>query len=161
MLLGILSDTHNRLERTARAVEQLHQAGIQTLIHCGDITHPDILALFTGWPTYFVQGNNDDDEQLRQCWKSMNHLFYLQTGAIIELEGKRIAVTHGHLYREVQNLLQQQPDYLLSGHTHISHDKMMQATRCINPGALHRASEYTVATLDLITNQLQFLPVPT
>lgn len=160
MLLGIISDTHNRLERTTRAVQQLHDAGIETLVHCGDITHPDILALFTGWPTYFVMGNNDDDAQLRQTWKLMNHLYYLQHGSIINLAGKRLAVTHGHLYRETQDLLRQEPDYLLSGHTHVAEDKIIQKTRCINPGALHRAAEYSVATLNLVTNQLQFLPVP-
>lgn len=159
MLLGIISDTHNRLERTTKAVQQLQDAGIETLVHCGDICHHDILALFTGWPTYFVMGNNDDDAELRHILGLMNHLTYLHRGSIIELAGKRIAVTHGHLYKEMQNLISQEPDYLLSGHTHVAHDEWIQNTRSINPGALHRASEYSVATLNLVTNQLQFLPV--
>lgn len=159
MLLGIISDTHNRLERTARAVQLLQDAGIETLIHCGDISHPDILALFTGWPTYFVMGNNDDDAELRHALTLMNHLTYLHRGDIIELAGKRIAITHGHLYREMQALMMQEPDYMLSGHTHVAHDELTRNIRCINPGALHRASEYSVAILNLVTNQLQFLPV--
>ena len=159
MLIGIISDTHDRLERTARAVKLFEAARMETIIHCGDITDQSILALFAGTPTFFVMGNNDDDAELRQASKLMDHLHYLQGGAVIELAGKRIGVTHGHLHRVVSELIRQTPDYLLSGHTHCAHNQMHQGIRCINPGALHRASEYSIATLNLVTDDLQFLPV--
>ena len=43
MILGILSDTHDRLARTERAVAALVAAGADALIHCGDLTGPDIV----------------------------------------------------------------------------------------------------------------------
>jgi len=159
MLIGIISDTHDRLTRTAQAVKLLHEAQVETIIHCGDICGSDILALFAGTPTYCVMGNNDDDAELRQADELMDHLHYLQQGGIIELGGKRIGITHGHLYRVVNDLLQQKPHYLLSGHTHCATNEMHQGVQCINPGALHRASEYSVATLHLLTDELRFLPV--
>lgn len=160
MLIGIISDTHDRLARTAQAVKLLNEAQVETIIHCGDICEPDILALFAGTPTYGVLGNNDNDVELSSASKTMDHFRYLQLGTVIELAGKRIGVTHGHLHRVLTELIRQKPDYLLSGHTHCASNEMHQGIHCINPGALHRASEYSVATLNLITDELRFLPVP-
>ena len=42
MLIGILSDTHNEAERTQRAVGLLHDRGATVLIHCGDISEPEM-----------------------------------------------------------------------------------------------------------------------
>jgi uncharacterized protein len=160
MFIGIISDTHDRLARTTRAVKLLDEAQVEAIIHCGDICGTDILALFAGTPLYYVMGNNDDDAELRSASKVMENLHYLHQGAIIELAGKRIGVTHGHLHRVVSDLIRQKPDYLLSGHTHFATNEMHQGIHCINPGALHRASEYSVATFDLLTDELRFLPVP-
>lgn len=160
MLIGIISDTHDRLARTTQAVKLLNEAQVEAIIHCGDICGTDILALFADTPMYYVMGNNDDDAELRSGSKVMEHLHYLGQGGIIELAGKRIGVTHGHLHRVVSDLIRQKPDYLLSGHTHCATNEMDQGVHCINPGALHRAGEYSVATLNLVTDDLLFLPVP-
>ncbi|HQR06236.1 MAG TPA: YfcE family phosphodiesterase [Gemmatales bacterium] len=160
MLVGIISDTHDRLARTTSASKLLHESQVEAIIHCGDICSFDILALFAGTPLYFVMGNNDDDVELRQASQQMEHLHYLNQGAVIELAGKHIGVTHGHLYRVVNELLNQKPDYLFSGHTHHATNEMNQGVHCINPGALHRASEYSIATLNLLTDELRFLRVP-
>jgi hypothetical protein len=69
-------------------------------------------------------------------------------------------VTHGHLYKEYRQLLDANPDYLLTGHSHVASDMRECATRFINPGALHRASSYTVALLNLADDSLRFLTVP-
>ena len=59
MLIGILSDTHNQTKRTAAAIQLLHAEGAEVLIHCGDLTDPDIVGICTKLPCYFVFGNND------------------------------------------------------------------------------------------------------
>lgn len=61
MLIGIVSDTHNHLERTVVAVELLRSEGAEALIHCGDLTGPEVVALCGKIPAYFVFGNNDDN----------------------------------------------------------------------------------------------------
>ena len=137
----------------------LEKAHVEAVIHCGDICDQDILALFAGTPLYYVMGNNDDDAELRQAAQQLDQFQYLQLGSVIDLAGKRLGVTHGHVQRVVNDLIRQAPDYLLSGHTHCATDERLYGIRCINPGALHRAGEYSVATLNLITDELQFLPV--
>ena len=53
----------------------------------------------------------------------------------------------------------QEHDYLLHGHTHVRRDERVGKVRIINPGALHRAREKTVAVLDTDTDRLTFVRV--
>src|SRR5689334_347842 len=98
MLLGILSDTHDRLARTQLAVELLQAEGAEALVHCGDLTGADVLTVCSALPCHFVFGNNDSDN-VRRLERAAE-----QTGAVclgwggeIELAGKRIGVVHGHM----------------------------------------------------------------
>ena len=84
----------------------------------------------------------------------------LEWGGSFELAGKRVGVVHGHLSSDLRRVLSDRPDYLLSGHSHLAHDIREGSVRKINPGALYRAREFSVALLDLKTDVLQFLPVP-
>ncbi len=160
MLLGILSDTHDQRERTRRAVELLVERGAQSLVHCGDFVDPMIVPICAALPLYFVFGNNDADvvPLLRETGR-LTGAVCLEWGGLVELAGKRIAVTHGHMRTDVRQLSQSSPDYFLSGHSHFALDHREGACRWINPGALHRADEYTVALLNLQTDELAFLKV--
>ena len=160
MRLGILSDTHNQLERTRRAVELLIRGGAEVLIHCGDFTRPDILAACSSLPCYFVFGNNDGDNvaELRRVGGQVGAVC-LEWGDVIELGGKRIGVTHGDMRIDVKRVLAQVPDYLLSGHSHVANDFYDGAVRRINPGALHRAEHHSVVILDLERDSVEFLLV--
>jgi uncharacterized protein len=160
MKIGILSDTHDRLDRTIDAVALLIAAGAEKLFHCGDFTQPDIVTVCGQRPCYVVFGNNDDDlPGIRRATRETNGLC-LEWGGEVTMAGKRIAMTHGHFHKDVRRLLEAKPDYFLSGHSHIPDDHWEESVRRINPGALHRAEKYTVALLDLATDELQFLEVP-
>lgn len=160
MRIGIISDTHDQLERTERAVGQLRDAGAEVLVHCGDFVEPDIVRACAVLPLYFVFGNNDCDTvpYLRQAGAAVGATC-LGWGGVFELEGKRIGVTHGHLTTDLKTVLQQAPDYLFTGHSHQRDDRREGTLRRINPGALHRAQSYSVAILNLATDELEFLDV--
>ncbi len=161
MLLGILSDSHDQLDRTRRAVELLQQAGVEALIHCGDLVSPEIVQACAVLPFYFVFGNGDSrtTTELELAAQSL-HATCLGLGGVVELGGKRVGVVHSHLDGEVRRVLAAAPDYLLTGHSHIAHDLREGPLRRINPGALHRASTFTVALLELSTDKLEFIEVP-
>ena len=59
MKIGILSDTHNHRRNTEVALAALRERGAERLIHCGDLTTPEVIYLFAGWPVTFVLGNMD------------------------------------------------------------------------------------------------------
>jgi putative phosphoesterase len=156
MLLGILSDTHGKLPATAAAVELLKSKGCEYYIHCGDVGSEDVLDHLAGLRSAFVFGNNDFDRHVFQTYARALGIVCLGTHGTLELGGRRVAVTHGDDPGLMRALLAGNPDYLLTGHSHVSHDSRHHQTRLINPGALYRASVKSVATLDLATDQLAF-----
>ena len=146
MRLGVLSDTHDELARTRHAVHLVSAAGAEALIHCGDLTTPAILAACAVLPFWFVLGNHDADTvpALRQAATKLGTVC-LGWGGVIELAGCRIGVAHGHLTTDLRRVLAGRPNFLLTGHSHIPSDTTADGVRRINPGALHRADEFTVA----------------
>lgn len=155
MRIGILSDTHDQRERAARAVARLVEEGAEALVHCGDLTGPDVVYELAVRPCYVVLGNCDDDEpSLRHAVQAVGGT-WLGLGGTFEADGKTLAVTHGHDPRTVRALLADAPDYQFQGHTHVAADARAGPTRRINPGALHRAPEFTVALLEINTDTLR------
>jgi putative phosphoesterase len=163
MRIGILADTHSQLARVTDAVERLERSGARALFHCGDLLDVEVAIRCLELPAYFVFGNNDRDR------KRIAEAIFRRGGTLlgengeggeVELGGKRIAMTHGHLKTEVRRLLAGRPDYLLVGHSHKKSDSRAGSTRIINPGALHRAIPWSVALLDLGTDHLEFLELP-
>ena len=157
MLVGILSDTHDRFAAMKAAVELLQAQGAQYFIHCGDVGGEHMLDLLAGLPAAFVWGNNDYDRlELQRYADKLGITCYGNFGQF-ELDGKRFALLHGDDLRARQRVITEQTDdYLLQGHTHLRQDQRFGQVRCINPGALHRAREKTVALLDTQSDQLSF-----
>ena len=57
MHIGIISDTHNDIEATERALEILAARNVGILVHAGDINSPRMLEFFKGLDCYIVLGN--------------------------------------------------------------------------------------------------------
>jgi uncharacterized protein len=60
---------------------------------------------------------------------------------------------------DVRRVLAAHPDYFLSGHSHFPSEQLVGSVRRIDPGALHRANEFTVAMLELGSGDLKVLHV--
>lgn len=173
MILGILSDTHGRQQRTARAIRILRGLGAEAFVHCGDIGGVDVLAEFAGLRTWFVWGNIDVlDPTLARYAESLGLQPPEEIPTRIELGGRSLAVYHGHephftrLLRQIERCdfgaftgLVNGADYVLYGHTHTAADARFEGVRMINPGALQRVAVHTVATLDLARDELAFWEV--
>lgn len=160
MIVGILSDTHNRADAMSAAIELLRGRGARFVIHCGDVGTEHVLDYLAGLNSAFVWGNNDWDRlELQRYAQHLGITCYGSFGEF-ELGGKRFALIHGDDFKLKQRLLaEQRHDYLLQGHTHIPADTRVGRVRCINPGALYRAKRKTVALLNTETDELTFLPV--
>ena len=61
MRIGIVSDTHGNRLMVNRALAELRDSGITTVLHCGDIDDSETVALFRGFNAHFVFGNCDGD----------------------------------------------------------------------------------------------------
>lgn len=148
MLIGVLSDSHGRAERTGRAVQLLRQRGAELLLHLGDIETEAVLEELAGHTARIVFGNCDWPVEpltshARRLGIEVDHpVGRLETG------GKTVVFTHGHEERHLKAAIEQGATYLLRGHSHTMTDEQIGSTRMLNPGALHRASRYTVLLLD-------------
>lgn len=170
MIVGLLSDTHGRVERCQRAIELLKRLGAEAFIHSGDVGGEAVLDQLVGLQAWFVWGNTDSASAEEERYAASLGLSVPPEPPLrLTLDGKRLQVFHGHeatfeaLERRV---LREAPppaidaDYVIHGHTHVVRDEKIGQVRWINPGALHRASTPTVATLDLEIDELIFWRAP-
>jgi len=161
MLIGILSDTHDRIDAAAAGIDALRAAGAAHYLHCGDVGGEGVLDLLAGLPAAFVWGNTDWDRAGLQRYAETLGIQCFGNLGEIELGGKLIALTHGDDARAVRRVLDgQRHDYLLLGHSHVKSDTCTGTVRVINPGALHRVREKTVATLDTESDLVRFITIP-
>ncbi|RME37988.1 MAG: YfcE family phosphodiesterase [Planctomycetota bacterium] len=154
MLIGILSDTHGQARATREAVALFDREGVEHIIHCGDVCGTAVFDELVGRPVSFVWGNMDDpDEPLLRYLETVGLTPPSAVPLRLDLDGKRLAVFHGHerAFAQADRL---DVDYVLHGHTHRLRDERIDGKRFINPGALHRARRKTVATLDLSADRL-------
>jgi putative phosphoesterase len=160
MRIGILSDSHDRVEAMAAGMKVLRENGAEMYFHCGDVGGQRVLDLMAGVKAVFVWGNTDWDRQALERYAADLGIECRGDLAELQLEGKTIAMTHGHDHQIMRRILRgTDHDYLLHGHTHMARDDRAGRLRVINPGALHRAAKKTVALLDLATDELRFFPV--
>ena len=160
MVIGILSDSHDKIPALQAAIKVLLANGAQMLIHCGDLGGEQAIDCLAGHDAAFVWGNCDWDRRGLDEYARSVGVRCLGTGGCLDLDGKRVCVTHGDEPPTIQRLLADpETNYLLMGHTHQRRDERVGHVRVINPGALHRANVKTVALLDLTNDRLTVLEV--
>jgi predicted phosphodiesterase len=158
MRLGIIANTFNATDTVARAAELLLDCGAEMIVHCGDVGGRGVLDVLGRYDAAFIWGERDRDrmELLRHAQR-LDLPCYGILGSL-ELDGKRVALCHGDDAALKKRLLdEQQHEYLLIGHPTTRGDQRMGATRVICPGSLQTEGERTVALLDLLSDELQFL----
>lgn len=158
MKIGILSDTHDNVPMTLKALETFKAEGVERLLHCGDLTSESIIALFEGWQVTFADGNMDLNTPSLDAAARAIGMQPLRTLFNLTLDGFSVALTHGHM--NLSGLINAQTyRYVLHGHTHARRDTTIGKTRVINPGALggRKMQTRSVAVLDLATDQLTFI----
>ncbi len=127
--IGVISDTHDRLDKVREVVALFNRLKPDRVVHCGDVVAPFVLRELAGltMPLVAVCGNCDGD-RLALKEKSEELGFSLQEGPFgFELGGKRIIVTHKPLSPAPDC------DFYLHGHTHkLRHEGNRPVI--INPG---------------------------
>ncbi|HMO64224.1 MAG TPA: YfcE family phosphodiesterase [Verrucomicrobiota bacterium] len=151
MRIGVVSDTHSNVSTAQDAVRMLESLDVERVLHCGDIGSAAVVALFARWPSEFVFGNCDttNRDELTAAIEALGHVCHGEFGAL-ELAGRRIALLHSHDGRRFQNALASgEWDLVCYGHTHVAAVDRHGETLALNPGALHRARQYSVAVVEL------------
>ena len=160
MKIGVLSDTHDRHDMVALALQALKAEGAELLLHCGDITSVDTVRLFEGDTIHFVYGNCDyDHKTLTAAIGEVGGEVHDPFGSL-EFDGRKIAWSHGHRPEVVRELINSGDyDFVFHGHTHVVRKEVIGSTTVINPGALHRAAPKTCGVLDTESGEWELLTV--
>jgi uncharacterized protein len=156
--LGILSDSHGRADTTRAAVALLLERGCSLLLHLGDLGSEAVIDELVGNNARIVLGNCDDDDLGR--YAELVGVRNDHPAGRLEIDGRSLVFTHGHIEELMRNAVRNGVDYLLHGHTHEARDDRVGRCRIINPGALHRAARYTAAVLEPAIDRLEFIEVP-
>lgn len=158
MKIAILSDTHNNINNSQLARKKIEDSGIDTIIHCGDLTDPRIMDYFGEFRIYLVYGNGDYPHEIKQqiSWYRDDNLS--ADFIDLDLNGKQFYVTHGHDHWRLNTAVESgKYNYVLHGHTHRFRDEWIGKTRVINPGALggRKLEMRSFVFLDLETDKLE------
>jgi len=162
MTVGILSDTHGACVITQAVAEQMLQASVEAVFHCGDFGGTKILKILSAVfsplkiPIFAVLGNVDGTPVAVPEGVELLGRF-----GTIDWHGKKIALLHGDDQKKLQQtVLSGEFDFVFSGHLHTVHDYTKDKTRCINPGSvvLGRGSPDSFALLDLNSGALTIKP---
>lgn len=129
MKIGLVSDTHDEV------LASLHETleGVDEILHAGDVCGQDALAeIETIAPVTAVHGNMD-----RRLLADE-----LPPELLLDREGIRIALVHGHRLRQsrvLDDLIEKyrviRPDLVVFGHTHEPLSRRWEGTRYVNPGS--------------------------
>lgn len=151
-LYVIISDTHGDIYTAKKVIARYPQ--IDGLIHLGDY-YKDAHIIKSHYPelnVIMVPGNCD-------------FVFDTPTDSVFEVEGKRILITHGHLYNVksgLENLerkaVNDDIDLVLFGHTHCPLHECRSNISFVNPGSIGYPKGFsspTYALLEVSKNGLE------
>ena len=166
--IGLLSDSHGRPDPTRRAIELLLAHDVQLLLHLGDVGSTEVIdALAAADPTtgkqieaHLVFGNTDWDTTALTRYAQDIGVTVDHPSGHLAFDGVELIFCHGHERQPMKQAIAKGTRYLCHGHTHQASDTHEGRTRIINPGALHRARQYSVALLETESDTLTFYPVP-
>jgi len=125
MKIGILSDTHTKVNLTKITIDFLLEQGVEFLIHAGDIVEPEILELLahSGVRYVAVYGNND-----AHLVKYHNDYNLVQEPHYFKLAGTTFKLMHLPFY------MTPDAEVVIFGHTHQFEVEFTKGTLYLNSG---------------------------
>lgn len=151
MKILLFSDSHGFANNIIKAVSK--NKDVDLIIHLGDFVRDveNISSSIEGIRIEMVSGNND--------WN-----FKFPTEKIIEIEGKKLFLTHGHKYNvksNYQKLInkgkEMKVDAIFFGHTHIAEEIYCDNIMVLNPGSVGApmlGHKKTFSVIELTKNKL-------
>lgn len=152
MIIGLISDTHDRLPLIERAIERLKEERVILVLHAGDYISPFTAKPFANLdaPIIGVFGNNcAETETLSRVYSEVGADLRGYFAEVKE-DGLRIALTHGHIKSEMDKAMGGGYDVVVMGHSHRASVREENSILVINPGEVcgYLTGNSTVAFLD-------------
>ncbi len=163
MKIGVMSDSHDNLDKIRTAVAVFVDRKVEVLLHAGDFCSPFVFREMEQLKErkvkmYGVFGNNDGDRVL--LVKNAGDFCTLRDGIMkLELDGRKIALMH---YPDAAEDMFASGNYdlVVYGHTHREVIKGGDK-RLLNPGATsgYLVDRATVAIVDLSDLSIEIVAI--
>ena len=178
MKIGILSDTHDDIDNTNKAIDIFQKNDVKAVIHAGDIISPPVITEFyrlteKGVKLFGIFGNNDGEKRgLKNAFEKVGGELLGDIGKI-ELDGLKFCIYHGQDLKKKEKIIKSRKfDVFVFGHTHTKHPKgvdteIINDTIVLNPGTAHSVAktfasdtqyfgESSIMVFDTTTKQFKF-----
>jgi len=171
LLVGIMSDTHDRLPLVDKAVKKLEEEKVDLVLHAGDYISPFVIPHFKPFKGKFIGvfGNNDGDHEFLKRRFSEFGLEIRGVFAEVKVDGLRIALLHGGepgsppgASELLKSLVESECyDVVIHGHVHDAKAYKKGKTLIINPGEVcgYLTGKSTIAVLNTKTLDVKILPL--
>lgn len=162
MKVGIISDTHDNLPMTDKAIETLNREGAEIVLHAGDYVAPFTVIRFKQLRAKLIGvfGNNDGDhELLKKRFADIKTAEIRGNFAEVKVEGLKIALLHGE-EGLLQSLIDSQGyDVVVHGHSHDARVYKKGKTLVINPGEVcgYLSGKSTIVILNTETREARII----
>ncbi len=134
MRIGVVSDTHNHLGNVERIVELLNAAGVERVVHTGDITQAKTLDVLSRleMPLVGVYGNNDlERDALEQAAAALS-IELVDPPLRLQWAGRELTVLHDP--KDIDATLLSECAFVLHGHNHLHVHEKRDDCWVFNPG---------------------------
>jgi putative phosphoesterase len=153
MIIGAMSDTHDRLDAIEKAVSFFNSQEVTDVLHGGDMVSPFAVRPFSKLKAelHYVWGNNEGDREFIKVRLADIGVRPLGDFALLQLGGKKIALLHGTHEEVVDSLVRSGAyDVVVRGHSHRA-EIIEGETLVVNPGETcgYLTARQTVALIDL------------
>ena len=160
MKIGLISDTHDKIQNIRKAVRIFNDKHVDLVIHAGDFVNPIAVESLAGVKLVGVLGNNDTD--IAGLTSTFDKIHGELKGEIFETvyDGLKFAIYHGtNLAKREQLIKSGKYDVLIYGHTHRKDNRFIGTTRVINPGTAKGffGLFVTIAVFDTSSRKLEFI----
>ncbi len=157
MKIGIISDTHDRMDFINFFVEEFKREGVEIVLHAGDIVAPFAARPFSSFKFFAVFGNNCGERLfLRDVISDFGEI---KPGPMeLQFAGKKFFLMHEPYALEAA-ATSGLYDYVIYGHTHKLERRRVKGTWVLNPGEAcgYLTGEATALVLDLNTGDISLL----
>ena len=125
MKIGLLSDTHKKVDYSQTAIDHLVNEGAEFLIHCGDIVKEEMLQQLKNSGRRYVAVYGNNDPHLAEVHNRYN---LVQEPHYFKLSGTTFKLMHLPFY------MSPDAEVVLFGHTHTFECDFKNGTLFLNPG---------------------------
>ena len=164
MKIGVLSDTHDNLSNLIYVLNTFRDEGIDTVIHCGDLTGLEMVSYLDGFRVIYTLGNMDAmTGAIKKRINKMREDNFVGTVFRGKLGGVPVAATHSHIEGTLMDLVREgRYKWLFHGHTHEKRDEVIRGVRIVNPGALGGLGREprSFCIVDLTQEKVEFFRLP-